>query len=202
MLELTHGIDIEASIKRKIDESTAVSKRFFEDNTAKISLLSQDIASRFNQGARLFCFGNGGSACDALHLAVEFAHPVFEKRKALPVISLNANIPLITAIANDNDFSIAYSKQLELLAKENDIALMFSTSGLSPNLVAAASAARKIGMLTVACLGKDGGKVQSLCDVSFVVPSFSVHRIQEVHVQLLHVLWDSIHLYLGEEDII
>ncbi|HJT15758.1 MAG TPA: SIS domain-containing protein, partial [Thermoanaerobaculia bacterium] len=146
--------------------------------------------------------GNGGSACDAQHIAVEFIHPVIEKRRALPAIDLVSQVPVLTAISNDKDFSKAFVDQLQLWGKEGDMALAISTSGQSPNLVYALEAAKELGILTIAFSGKDGGRLADVAEYCFTVPSFSVHRIQESHVALLHILWDLVHVALGEEDVI
>jgi D-sedoheptulose 7-phosphate isomerase len=146
--------------------------------------------------------GNGGSACDAEHVSVEFMHPVIEKRPALPAFALPSDAAFLTAIGNDRDFTLGFATQLRLLARPTDIALGISTSGQSANVNRALQAAREIGMLTVGFAGRDGGRMKDLCEHCFVVPSFSIHRIQETHETLLHVLWDLIHVIRGEEDVI
>jgi len=92
--------------------------------------------------------------------------------------------------------------QLQLWGKSGDMVLALSTSGHSPNLIYALEAARAQGMLTVGFSGKDGGRLQDAAEYCFTVPSFSTHRIQESHVALLHILWDLIHVALGEEDVV
>jgi D-sedoheptulose 7-phosphate isomerase len=146
--------------------------------------------------------GNGGSACDAQHVAVEFIHPIIEKRKALPALDLVSQIPVVTAISNDKDFARVFVDQIELWGEKDDMALAISTSGQSPNLVYALEAAREKQMLTIGFSGKDGGRMADVCDYCFTVPSFSIHRIQESHVALLHILWDLTHVAMGEEDVI
>jgi D-sedoheptulose 7-phosphate isomerase len=112
------------------------------------------------------------------------------------------DICTMTAISNDLDYSRVFVNQLQLLGSAGDMALAVSTSGKSPNLIYAVEAAREKGMLTIAWLGKDGGRLAELADYSFVVPSYSIHRIQEVHATLVHVAWDLVHIALGEEDVI
>jgi D-sedoheptulose 7-phosphate isomerase len=160
------------------------------------------MAARFQAGRKLWVMGNGGSACDAQHVAVEFIHPIIEKRKALPAFDLVSQIPVVTAISNDKDFARVFVDQIELWGQKDDMALAISTSGQSPNLIYALEAAREKGMLTVAFSGKDGGRMADVAEYCFVVPSFSIHRIQESHVALLHILWDLTHVAMGEEDII
>ncbi|MBX9666261.1 MAG: SIS domain-containing protein [Candidatus Obscuribacterales bacterium] len=193
---------LQEAILRKSLESQQVIAKFFESNANQIAQLSSTMKERFLSGGRLFSIGNGGSACDAEHAAVEFMHPIFEKRRALQAISLTSSSALLTALANDIDFKKVFTKQLEQLATEVDMLLAISTSGMSPNLVDAVKFAREKRMLTVSFLGKDGGRMADLADYNFVVPSFSIHRIQEAHTLLLHVLWDCVHLSMGEDDLI
>jgi D-sedoheptulose 7-phosphate isomerase len=190
------------AILRKVAESVDVKRLFFEQNAAKIAELCEAMAQRFVQGRKLFVMGNGGSACDALHVAVEFKHPIIEKRRALPAEALMIDVATVSAISNDLDFSRVFVNQLRLLAQPGDMALAISTSGKSPNLIYALEAARDRGLMTIAFSGKDGGRFPDIAQYCFTVPSFSIHRIQEVHATLIHVLWDMIHVAIGEEDVI
>jgi D-sedoheptulose 7-phosphate isomerase len=188
------------AILRKARESAATKERFFSEQAPRIAECCAAMAKAFDRGGRLFVMGNGGSACDAEHVVVEFVHPILEKRPALPAIALASSPALLTAVGNDQDFSLVFAKQLRLQAKAGDIALAISTSGQSANIARALGAARELGMLTVGLSGKDGGRMPDLCDFCFTVPSFSIHRIQETQETLLHVLWDVIHVSRGEED--
>lgn len=189
-------------VMRKTRESVEVKQKFFDRYAEQIGELSQKMAERFLQGNKLWVMGNGGSACDAQHVAVEFIHPIIEKRRALPALDLVSQMPVVTAISNDKDFARIFVDQIELWGKPQDMALAISTSGKSPNLIYALEAAREKGMLTIAFSGKDGGRLPEAADYCFTVPSFSIHRIQESHVALLHILWDLIHVAMGEEDVI
>jgi D-sedoheptulose 7-phosphate isomerase len=189
-------------IRRKCGESVEMKEKFFTQYAEQIEAMCREMANRFAKGKRLIVMGNGGSLCDALHFCVEFTHPIIEKRKAFPVIPLMTDICTMTAISNDLDYSRVFVNQLELQAQPGDMALAVSTSGKSPNLVYAIEAAREKQLLTIAWLGKDGGRLAELADYAFIVPSYSIHRIQEVHATLVHVAWDLIHLALGEEDVI
>jgi D-sedoheptulose 7-phosphate isomerase len=192
----------EEAILRKVGESVDVKQHFFEKNAASIARMCEAMAERFRQGRKLFVMGNGGSACDALHIAVEFKHPIIEKRRPLPAEALMADMATVSAISNDLDFSRVFVNQLRLSAGSGDMALAISTSGKSPNLVYALEAAKSRGLMTIALSGKDGGRLEGLAEYCFTVPSFSIHRIQEVHATLIHVMWDMIHVALGEEDVI
>lgn len=195
-------VELRQKILRKSRESASTQERFFSENAERISECAAAMAAAFDRGARLFVMGNGGSWCDAQHVTVEFMHPVIEKRPALPAVTLAAETALLTAVSNDADFSLAFVRQLELLARPGDIALGISTSGKSAGVTRALKAAREKGLLTVGFTGRDGGQMPAVCDHCFTVSSFSIHRIQEVHGALLHVLWDTIHLVRGEEDVL
>jgi D-sedoheptulose 7-phosphate isomerase len=193
---------VKAAILRKARESGDVKEQFFLAEADRVEALVRDMAARFSSGGRLYVMGNGGSATDAQHIAVEFFHPIIEKRAALPAIALSADPALLTAISNDRDFAKIFADQLRVLARPGDMALAVSTSGKSPNLVQALETARERGLLTIAFTGKDGGRLTDLAEYCFVVPSFSIHRIQETHVTLYHIVWDLVHVALGEDDVI
>lgn len=190
------------AVLRKSREGGRTAEEFFGAEAPRIAACAADLARVFAAGGRLFTMGNGGSACDAQHVAVEFMHPVVEKRKPLPAVALGADPALLTAIGNDQDFALAFVHQLRLLARPGDAVLGLSTSGQSANVNRALQAARGTGLLTIGFAGRDGGRMKDLCDYTFVVPSFSIHRIQEVHVALLHVLWDLVHLAGGADDVL
>ena len=186
---------------RKCGESVEMKEKFFTKYAEALETMSRAMAERFQRGGRLFVMGNGGSLCDALHMCVEFNHPIIEKRLAFPVIPLMTDIATMTAIGNDIDFTRIFVNQLRLLSRPGDMAMAFSTSGKSPNLIYALQAAREREILTIAFAGKDGGRFPEIADYCFIVPSYSIHRIQEVHATVVHVVWDLVHIALGAEDV-
>jgi D-sedoheptulose 7-phosphate isomerase len=188
-------------VLRKCSESMEMKNLFFSKYADALEEMSRALAERFRNGGRLFVMGNGGSLCDALHIAVEFNHPIIEKRVAFPAIPLMTDIATMTAISNDLDFTRVYVNQLRLQGTPDDVAMVFSTSGKSPNLIYALEAAREKKMLTVAFSGKDGGRFPDVSDHCFIVPSYSIHRIQEVHATAVHIIWDLVHIALGAEDV-
>jgi len=190
------------AILRKARESAEVKEAFFRADADRIEALARAMAAAFERGGRLYVMGNGGGATDAQHVAVEFCHPIIEKRRPLPAVALTTDNALLTAISNDRDFARVFGDQLLTHARRGDMALALSTSGQSPNLVHALEVARDLGVMTIAFTGKDGGRLAALADHAFVVPSFSIHRIQETHVALYHVVWDLVHVVLGEPDVI
>ena len=190
------------SLLRKARESARVAQELIAREAAGLEACVRKMAVRFDHGGKLLTMGNGGSACDALHVAVEFQHPILEKRRAIPAISLAADVAALTAIGNDADFALVFSEQLRLIAKPGDVALGISTSGQSANVARGLKQAREMGLLTIAFSGRDGGRLAEIAEHSFVVPSFSIHRIQEAHTLLLHLLWDHVQVALGEEDVL
>lgn len=147
-------------------------------------------------GGTVFCAGNGGSAADANHFAAELSGK-FEKasRRPLAAVSLAANPSVITAIANDFDFDEVFSRQLVGLGRAKDLLVCFSTSGNSKNLIKAAQLARKKKIKTLGLLGRDGGSLAKLCDVSLIIPSQSTPRIQEAHELVFHLVCHFIDLH-------
>jgi D-sedoheptulose 7-phosphate isomerase len=186
---------------RKCGESVEMKEKFFHTYAEPLEAMSRAMAERFQAGGRLLVMGNGGSLCDALHMCVEFNHPIIEKRPAFPVIPLMTDIATMTAIGNDIDFTRVYVNQLRVLGAPGDMVMVFSTSGKSPNLIYVLQAAREKQMLTIAFAGKDGGRFPTIADYCFVVPSYSIHRIQEVHATAVHVVWDLVHIAMGADDI-
>jgi len=191
-----------ASLLRKADESARVARDLLERDGERFEGCVRAVAERFQGGGRLFAMGNGGSACDAQHVAVEFQHPIIEKRRALPAVALATDMALLTAIGNDRDFSMVFADQIRLLGSARDVALGISTSGQSANVTRGLETAREAGLLTIAFSGRDGGRAAQAAEHAFVVPSFSIHRIQEAHTLLLHLFWDGVQVALGEEDVL
>jgi D-sedoheptulose 7-phosphate isomerase len=190
------------AIIRKARESAALKVAFIEAHADRFAACVGALAERFERGGRLLVMGNGGSACDAQHAAVEFLHPIVEKRRALPALALTADTALLTAVGNDADFSQVFAQQIDLLARPEDAALGISTSGASANVNRALRRARERGLLTIGFAGRDGGAMADLCQFCFVVPTWSIHRIQETHTLLLHLLWDQLHVARGEPDVL
>jgi D-sedoheptulose 7-phosphate isomerase len=194
--------DLAGIVLRQSREAADTKQQFFSENAPKIVQCCQAMAKAFDEGGKLLVFGNGGSCCDAMHMAVECTHPIIERRPALPAISLTTDMATLTAIGNDQDFSLAYVQPLRLLARSGDIAMGMSTSGKSSNVNRALQTAREMGLLTIGYAGRDGGRMPGHCDYCFIVPSFSIPRIQETQETLLHIMWDLIHVIRGEEDVL
>jgi len=143
-------------------------------------------------GGTLLLFGNGGSASDAQHAAAEFVGRFERERAAMAAIALTADASVLTSVGNDYTFDRVFARQIEALGRKGDVALGISTSGASPNVVAALEAARSRGLQTIALTGRDGGAVGRAAAIHVNVPSDSTARVQEVHRTLLHVICDIV----------
>jgi D-sedoheptulose 7-phosphate isomerase len=194
------------SLLEKARESAQVKTSFFEESQNLILKASLTLARAFHNDHRLLVCGNGGSATDAQHVAVEFMHPITVGRRALPAFCLTNDMAMVTAVANDVGFDAVFVRQIIALGKAGDVLLAISTSGNSTNLLRAFETARSLKIVTMAFSGNDGGEMarstRGLVDFCFTVPTSSVHRIQETHVALYHVLWELVHEFLQRPDIL
>ena len=189
------------AVRLKAEDSVAVKRAFFERNGAKVVAMAHALAAVYKQGGRLYTMGNGGSSCDATHIAVEFGHPITAGRPALAAVSLVADTAMLTAVGNDVGIDHIFVRPLIALARRGDALIGFSTSGNSGNLLAAFATAKRLGVATLGLSGHDGGAMAKSAglDHCLVVESDSVHRVQETHVAIYHILWDLVHTLLADE---
>lgn len=169
-----------------------------------IAAAVQAILASVTSGGKVLACGNGGSAADAQHFAAEFVGRYERERPELAAIALTTDSSILTAIANDYDFSVIFSKQVRAFGSQGDVLMALSTSGNSANVLAAIEAAHEREMTVVALTGKGGGKmVQALreTDVHICVPHDRTARIQEVHLLVLHCICDGVDTQLlGDHD--
>ena len=189
------------SVQQKAQHSVEVKQQFFSSNAAQIVTVARALAKMYEQGGKLFTMGNGGSSCDAAHIAVEFLHPVTAGRPALPAVNLVADTAMMTAVGNDVGFAHIFVRQLIAQARRGDALMGISTSGNSDNLLTAFAKAKEMRIVTIGLAGGDGGRMKQSPDVDhcLVVPSDSIHRVQECHVALYHILWDLVHTLLADK---
>ncbi len=189
------------SVRQKAEESIAVKQKLFQENAQSIVDTAYTIANVYQNSGQLLTMGNGGSSCDAAHIAVEFLHPITTGRPALTAINLVADTAMMTAVANDVGISHIFVRQLEALAKKGDGLIGVSTSGNSENLIAAFKHANEMGIYTIGLTGGDGGQMlkEDLLDHCIVVETDSVHRTQECHVAIYHIFWDLVHTILADD---
>jgi D-sedoheptulose 7-phosphate isomerase len=139
-------------------------------------------------GGTLFFCGNGGSAADAQHIATEYVVRYMRNRRALAAVALTTDTSLLTAAANDLGFDQVFARQVEALVKRDDLLVIHSTSGNSPNVVKAAAAARAKGAKVLVLSAGDGGALRPLADLSIIVPTDRTDRAQEIHLAIQHVI--------------
>jgi D-sedoheptulose 7-phosphate isomerase len=181
--------DLAASARDKAHESSALQQSTLRVCAAKVDLAGQDMAERFAAGGRLYAFGNGGSSTDAATFAGLFAQPI--TGRSLPAVNLAADQAVVTALGNDVGFELVFSRQIIAHARDRDIAVAFSTSGNSADLMTALREAHRRGLMTVGFAGYTGGEMaqSEAVDFCFVVASQSIHRIQESQALLGYQLW-------------
>jgi D-sedoheptulose 7-phosphate isomerase len=189
------------SVEEKARDSRETNVRFFGAQAPVLVAAAKAVASVYRGGGRLFSMGNGGSSCDASHVAVEFVHPITAGRPALAAINLVADLAMISAVGNDIGFDHVFVRQIIAQGKAGDGLIGISTSGNSVNLISAFAKAKEMGIATIGLAGGEGGKMMSsgVVDHCLVVPTTSIHRIQECHVVAYHILWDLVHTLLADD---
>ena len=189
------------SVRRKADDSIDVKRAFFAAHAEQVVAVARALAAVYQRGGRLFTVGNGGSSCDAAHIAVEFLHPITTGRPALAATNLASDPAMLTAVGNDVGFGHIFVRQLIALARPGDALIAVSTSGQSQNLLAAMAQGRVLGLTTIALSGGDGGALARSADVDhcLTVSSDSIHRVQETHVVIYHIVWDLVHTLLADQ---
>ncbi len=188
------------SVEQKSQHSIDVKQAFFDDNAQALVDAARTVADCYRQGGKLLSMGNGGSSCDASHIAVEFQHPVTAGRPSLPAFNLNNDNAFFSAVANDVGIQHVFARQIEAHGRSGDCVIGFSTSGNSENLLAGFRKAHDLGLTTIGFAGGNGGDMYScgLLDHCLVVKTDSIHRVQEVHVACYHILWDLTHTLLAD----
>jgi D-sedoheptulose 7-phosphate isomerase len=157
------------------------------DVQATVEQFAESVIACLRAGGRILSCGNGGSMCDAMHFAEELSGRYRKNRPALAAMAISDPSHL-TCVANDFGFDQVFARGVEAWGRPGDVLVGFSTSGNSPNVVAAAAAARAKQMKIVGLLGRDGGKLRSLCDLAIVVPAQTSDRIQEIHIKIVHIV--------------
>ncbi|HZG42267.1 MAG TPA: SIS domain-containing protein [Longimicrobium sp.] len=186
-----------ALVRGALDESARV-KLAMRDMAPGVARAARRVAEAFRAGNRLYACGNGGSACDAMHLVEELVARYKRDRPGLPAHHL-LDAPTLTCWSNDYEFDTAFSRQVEAMGRPGDVLVAISTSGSSPNVLRAAQAARERGMLVLGLTGRDGGALAGLCDELLIVPARATERIQEGHITLIHLLCELVELTLFPE---
>ena len=172
-----------------IQESIDAKKKMLDEGQlVYIQSIANKINEAYQNGKKTIIFGNGGSACDALHFAAELVCRFEKNRKALPSIALTENVSSLTAIGNDFGYEYVFSRQIEAFANKGDIVIAITTSGNSENVIKAVEKAKEIGLFVIGLTGEDGGQLKLLSDMCYRAPSKVTGRIQECHILVLHIL--------------
>lgn len=190
--------DVRRSTAEKANDIVRLRETVLEDHGDDLAACAARMADAFRAGGRLFTFGNGGSSTDAQDVAALFLNPgvpggsAGRAARPLPALALTTDVAVVTALSNDIGFEVVFARQLAAFGRPGDIALALSTSGNSDNLIAAIREGGRRGMLTVGLAGYTGGQMaeESALNHLFVVPSSSVHRVQEAQTTIYHALWE------------
>jgi len=180
-------------------EALARSVRDTVTLSGKVAEIAARYAATLRAGRTLFFCGNGGSAADAQHIATEYVVRYSASRRPLAAVALTTDSSILTAAANDLGFDRVFARQVEALCRPGDLLVLHSTSGESPNLLAAAAAARTGSVATAAFLGRGGGALASRVDHAIVVPSDDTGRIQVIHLALEHLIVELVEEELARD---
>jgi len=162
------------------------------------------MAVRFHRGGKLVVFGSGGSSTDAQHVAVEFVHPVIVGKRALPAISLTTDVATVTGVAERDGVAAIFTHQIRFLAGPADIALGISADGNTVSVQAGLEEAAALGLLTIALVGGDGGRIAAgtAVDHLLLAPSPDPRVVKEMHVTIYHVLWELVHVFFEQPGVL
>ena len=180
------------SIRNELSESAQVLQRVADQNIPTIEEAAKILVRALKNGNKILVFGNGGSAADAQHMVCELVGRFQCDRAPLPAVALTTNSSSLTAIGNDYGFDQIFSRQVQALAKPDDVCLAISTSGKAPNVLNAVRMAHSLGLQVIGLSGKGGGELATLCSPCICVPSDSTPRIQGAHITIIHALCEVI----------
>ncbi len=188
MLEGNHMQASLDTIEKEFNAHKETIEKTIETLPKALADTSQLAVRTLQNGNKILLCGNGGSAADAQHIAAELTCRYKSERRGLPGIALTTNTSALTAIANDYGYERVFDRQVEALAQSGDLFIGISTSGNSANVLSALTLAKKMGCTTVGFSGRDGGKMNELCDINLIVPSDDTPRIQEMHILFGHAM--------------
>ena len=179
-------------VKEEIILHQQLTQKVIDSLVGDIEAACNMMTSAIKSGNKVLLAGNGGSAADAQHIAAELSGRFVKDRKALPGIALTTDTSALTSIANDYGYEHVFSRQVQALAAPGDLFIGISTSGNSQGILNAFASAREIGCKTLGLSGRDGGKMNGICDLNIVVPSDVTARIQEMHILIGHILCKAV----------
>lgn len=199
MAEIQNGS--RALIESAIRNGISLQQDLLEDFMPQIDSLAKMVLKTFHQGGKLFFLGNGGSAAEAQHITTEFVVRFKHDRRSLPCIALNTDTSAMTAIGNDFNFEQVFARQIESLVRPEDMVVALSTSGSSPNVLAAMEMARQKKATTIGFTGNRKGPLLGLVDIAMEVPSGDTQRIQEGHLLIWHIICELVDEAISENEI-
>ena len=179
---------MQSIIKQELNEHLTTLDATMKSIGSSLEVAANICIDSLKQGGKILIFGNGGSAADAQHIAAELVGRYKLERKGLSAIALSTDTSSLTAIANDYGYEHVFDRQIEALAKPEDVAVGISTSGNSSNVINALQSAKNIGCKSIGLSGKSGGNMNKLCDVNLIIPAVDTARIQEMHILLGHII--------------
>ena len=184
-------------IEDRLSDSIRTKERVLQLLVPTIEKAATLLIDSLEEGHKILLFGNGGSAADSQHIAAELVGKLLVKRRALPAIALTTDTSNLTALGNDFGYETVFQRQVEALGQPGDVAIGISTSGRSPNVLAAMTAAKEKGLRTIALTGRDGKPLADMADLSIIIPSDSTQRIQESHITIGHILCELIEAHFA-----
>jgi D-sedoheptulose 7-phosphate isomerase len=178
------------NVIKQFSDSIEVKRSILADDEllGRITKAAEAVIKSYQQGGKVLLAGNGGSAADAQHLAAEFVGRFYFDRPGLPSIALSTDTSILTAIGNDYGYDKLFARQVQAQGKKGDVFIGISTSGNSPNIIAALEMCRAGGVFSIGFTGASGGKMKDLCDICINVPSSDTPRIQESHILIGHII--------------
>ena len=193
------GAEVRRLFELRTDPTTALAGQ-----ADTVAAACHAMAVRFHRGGKLVVFGAGGPSTDAQHVAVEFVHPVIVGKRALPAISLTTDVATVTGIAERDGVAAIFAHQIRYLADPADIALGISADGNSVSVQAGLQAAAELGMLTIALVGGDGGRIAAgtAVDHLLLAASDDPRVVKEMHVTTYHVLWELVHVFFEQPGVL
>ena len=179
-------------IRAKIKENIEANEDLYKNQVENIEKAAKAIIGSLKNGGQVLVFGNGGSAADSQHIVAELVGKFKKDRQALAAIALTTNTSILTSIANDYSYDVTFSRQIEALGREGDIAIAISTSGNSKNVIVALKKAQALGLKTVGLTSASGGMMKDICDILVAPTSKNTPRIQESHILIGHIICELV----------
>jgi D-sedoheptulose 7-phosphate isomerase len=179
-------------VQTRLAELAELATRASRELAADVASVAEKVRTTLHAGGKILFCGNGGSAADAQHLAAEYVVRFARDRRPLAALALTTDTSVLTAAGNDLGFDAVFERQVQALGRSGDVLVLNSTSGESENLLRAATAARAMGIVTIAFLARDGGRLGGAVDHSIVVPTMSTAHAQELHLALGHIVCDLV----------